>query len=164
MTGDPLAAYEESLRLAQEVDDRAVQAEVLNGIGECLLELDRVDEAVTALTTAQEAGIERGSDYSLIYTYAFLSMAYTRRGQCAEALEVGRRSLASALESDSWQSEQNAHLRLAEPCWPRAIRSRRGRISRGRSSSLSTTGRSPSSPARPMAWPGPARRPEWVGS
>ncbi|MFG1628189.1 tetratricopeptide repeat protein [Kribbella sp. NPDC049227] len=51
---------------------------------------------------------------SLIYTYAFLSTAYTRRGQWAEALEVGRKSLALALESDSRQSEQNAHLRLAE--------------------------------------------------
>lgn len=111
---EALAAYEESLRLAQEVDDGAVQAEVLNGIGECLLELDRVDEAVSALTTAQEAGIGRGSDYSLIYTYAFLSTAYTRRGQWAEALEAGRNSLALALESDSRQSEQNAHLRLAE--------------------------------------------------
>jgi DNA-binding SARP family transcriptional activator/Tfp pilus assembly protein PilF len=109
-----LASYEESLRLAQEADDLSVQAEVLNGIGECLLGLDRVDEAVTALTTALAIGLERGSDYSLIYTYAFLSTAFTRHEQWAEALDVGRRSLALALESDSQQAEQNAHLRLAE--------------------------------------------------
>ncbi|MGW6277187.1 AfsR/SARP family transcriptional regulator [Kribbella sp. NPDC055071] len=109
-----LASYEESLRLAQQADDLSVQAEVLNGIGECLLGLDRVDEAVTALTTALAIGLERGSDYSLIYTYAFLSTAFTRHEQWAEALDVGRRSLALALESDSQQAEQNAHLRLAE--------------------------------------------------
>ncbi len=87
---------------------------MLNGIGECLLELDRVDEAVGALTTARDLGVERGADYSLIYTYAFLGTAYARRRQWAEAIDVGRRSLELALESDSTQSQQNAYLRLAE--------------------------------------------------
>jgi len=111
---EALAAYEEALRVAQEAGDLAVQSEVLNGIGECLLELHRVDEAVTALTTARDLGAERGSDYSLIYTYAFLSTAYTRQERWAEAINVGRRSLALALESESPHSEQNAYLRLAE--------------------------------------------------
>ncbi|MFF0270907.1 BTAD domain-containing putative transcriptional regulator [Kribbella sp. NPDC004536] len=107
---EALTAYEESLALG----DPAVRAEVLNGIGECLLELDRVDEALAALTTARDLGVERRADYSLIYTYAFLGTAYARQKQWVEALDVGRRSLALALESDSKQSQQNAHLRLAE--------------------------------------------------
>ncbi|MFG1910139.1 BTAD domain-containing putative transcriptional regulator [Kribbella sp. NPDC048928] len=105
-----LAAYEESLELGEP----AVQAEVLNGIGECLLELERVDEAVSALTTARDLGVERGADYSLIYTYAFLGTAYARQQHWDEAVAVGRRSLELALESDSHQSQQNAYLRLAE--------------------------------------------------
>lgn len=105
-----LSAYEESL----ELGDPAVRGEVLNGIGECLLELDRMDDAVTALTTARDLGVERGADYSLIYTYAFLGTAYARQRQWAEAIDVGRRSLELALESDSKQSQQNAYLRLAE--------------------------------------------------
>ncbi|MGW6199093.1 BTAD domain-containing putative transcriptional regulator [Kribbella sp. NPDC055110] len=105
-----LSAYQESL----ELGDPAVRGEVLNGIGECLLELDRVDDAVRALTTARDLGVERGADYSLIYTYAFLGTAYARQRQWAEAIDVGRRSLELALESDSKQSQQNAHLRLAE--------------------------------------------------
>ncbi|WP_432879140.1 BTAD domain-containing putative transcriptional regulator [Kribbella sp. CA-245084] len=105
-----LVAYQDSL----ELGDPAVQAEVLNGIGECLLELDRVDEAVAALTTARDLGVERGADYSLIYTYAFLGTAYARQRLWSEAVDVGRSSLELALESDSKQSQQNAYLRLAE--------------------------------------------------
>ncbi|GAA1615976.1 MULTISPECIES: AfsR/SARP family transcriptional regulator [Kribbella] len=107
---EALAAYQESLALGEA----AVQAEVLNGIGECQLELGRVDEALEALTTARDLGVERGSDYSLIYTYAFLCTAYARQERWDEAVEVGRRSLELALESDSVQSQQNAYLRLAE--------------------------------------------------
>ncbi|WP_427890561.1 BTAD domain-containing putative transcriptional regulator [Kribbella sp. GL6] len=107
---EALAAYQESLALGEP----AVQAEVLNGIGECLLALGRVDEAVEALTTARGLGVERGADYSLIYTYAFLGTAYARQERWDEAVEVGRRSLELALESESRQSQQNAYLRLAE--------------------------------------------------
>ncbi|MGZ0152230.1 BTAD domain-containing putative transcriptional regulator [Kribbella sp. WER1] len=105
-----LAAYEESLELGEP----AVRAEVLNGIGECQLELGQVDEAVDALTTARDLGVERGADYSLIYTYAFLGTAYARQERWEDAIEVGRRSLELALESESRQSQQNAYLRLAE--------------------------------------------------
>ncbi|MFI5698196.1 BTAD domain-containing putative transcriptional regulator [Kribbella sp. NPDC051586] len=105
-----LTAYQESLAQG----DPGVQPEVLNGIGECLLELGRVDDAITALTTARDRGIERGSDYSLIYTYAFLGTAYARRRQWTDAVEVGRQALELALDSDSTHSQQNAYLRLAE--------------------------------------------------
>ncbi|MEU8221046.1 BTAD domain-containing putative transcriptional regulator [Kribbella sp. NPDC048915] len=105
-----LAAYEESLALG----DPAVRAEVLNGIGECLLELDRVEEAVAALATARDLGVDRGADYSLIYTYAFLGTAYARQRRWDNAVEVGRRSLELALDSDSKQSQLNAYLRFAE--------------------------------------------------
>ncbi|MER7249173.1 BTAD domain-containing putative transcriptional regulator [Kribbella sp. NPDC000426] len=107
---EALAAYQDSL----ELGDSAVQGEVLNGIGECLLELDRVDEAVAALRTARDLGVERGADYSLIYTYAFLGTAYARQRLWSEAIDVGRTSLELALESDSKQSQRNAYLRLAE--------------------------------------------------
>ncbi|MFC6162484.1 AfsR/SARP family transcriptional regulator [Kribbella jiaozuonensis] len=105
-----LTAYQESLAEG----DPGVQAEVLNGIGECLLELDRVDEAVTALTNARDLGVERGSDYSLIYTYAFLGTAYARRRQWSEALDFGRQAVELAQDSDSTESQQNAYVRLAE--------------------------------------------------
>lgn len=105
-----LTAYQESLAQG----DPGVQPEVLNGIGECLLELDRVDEAVDALITARDLGVERGADYSLIYTYAFLGTAYARRQEWDQAIGVGRRSLELALQSDSTHSQQNAYLRLAE--------------------------------------------------
>lgn len=105
-----LTAYQESFAQG----DPGVQPEVLNGIGECLLELDRVDEAITALTTARDLGIERGSDYSLIYTYAFLGTAYARRRQWADAIDIGRQAVELAQKSDSTQSQQNAYVRLAE--------------------------------------------------
>lgn len=108
--GQALTAYRESLAQG----DPGVQPEVLNGIGECLLELDRVDEAVTALTTARDLGIERGADYSLVYSYAFLGTAYARQRQWTEAIEVGRRAVELAQAGDSMHSQQNAYVRLAE--------------------------------------------------
>ena len=122
-----LAAYQESL----ELGDPAVQAEVLNGIGECLLELDRVDEAVAALTTARDLGAERGADYSLIYTYAFLGTAYARQRQWSRGDRRRARSLELALESDSKQSQQNAYLRLAETLLAKGDLPRHVRISHG---------------------------------
>ncbi|TWD75124.1 DNA-binding SARP family transcriptional activator [Kribbella amoyensis] len=111
---DALAAYEDGLRLAKKAGDDGVQPEVLNGIGECLLELDRVDEALDVLTTARTLGVERGADYSLIYSLAFLSTAYSRHGRWTEAQEVAREALRLAMDSGSRQSELNARLRLAQ--------------------------------------------------
>jgi tetratricopeptide (TPR) repeat protein len=105
-----LTSYQESLAQG----DPGVQPEVLNGIGECLLELDRMDEAITALTTARDLGIERGADYSLIYTYSFLGTAYARQRQWIEAIDIGRQAVELAQDSDSSQSQQNAYVRLAE--------------------------------------------------
>ncbi|WP_329001897.1 NB-ARC domain-containing protein [Kribbella sp. NBC_00709] len=105
-----LTAYQESLAQG----DPGVRPEVLNGIGECLLELDRVDEAITGLTTARDLGIERGADYSLIYSYAFLGTAYARRQQWTGAIDAGRQAVELAQDSGSTQSQQNAYVRLAE--------------------------------------------------
>jgi DNA-binding SARP family transcriptional activator len=111
---EALAAYEESLRIARKAGDLAVQGETLNGIGECLIELDRDDEAVSALLTARELAIERGADYTLLNSEAFLSTAYARRDDWPAALEAGRRSLDLAVDSGAPLAELTARLRLAE--------------------------------------------------
>ncbi|GAB3834247.1 BTAD domain-containing putative transcriptional regulator [Kribbella italica] len=110
---ESLQAYEDGLRFARKVNDVAIQIDLLNGIGECLLELGRVDEALEPLETAHALGVERGADYSLIYSLAFLSTAYSRQGDWDEALSVARESVRLAMASGSALSELNARLRLA---------------------------------------------------
>jgi tetratricopeptide (TPR) repeat protein len=107
-----LSYYQRTLDNCRKTNDEEVVSDVLNGMAECYLGLDRPAEALAAALESKEHALRLGLSHALPLTYSFIGTAYVDLDEFDLAVQAHREAVEAAVRSGIRRSLTIARLRL----------------------------------------------------